>query len=321
MALGNFDGVHRGHQQVIRPILGDPAQLLEPTVVQNTVAQNQGERAIAPSLSVASGSEMVSTVLTFDPHPRAFFSGLPQLLLTPPMEKVNCLESLGVKQLVLLPFDQALAKLSPEDFVKKVLVEGLAARQVSVGQDFHFGRGRSGSAEDLRAIAREYGLEVTIVPLATELGERISSSGIRQALTDGDLPRASQLLGRSYALVGTVIQGQQLGRTLGFPTANLQVPGEKFLPRFGVYCGWVDSPTFAQPWPGVMNVGCRPTVGTTAPTIEIHLVDWSGDLYGTVLTMHLVQFLRPEQKFPSLTALKDQIQMDCETARRVLSSI
>lgn len=264
------------------------------------------------------GKHVYSTVATFNPHPREFFSGKSWNLLTPQSEKVQQLSLLGVEQLVLLPFDQELASLSPQDFVEKILVQQLQATQVSVGQDFHFGYRRSGTATDLQAIASSYGIEVTIVSLQMCQGERISSSSIRQSLQDGDIRQANLRLGRPYTIMGVVVKGQQLGRTLGFPTANLQLAPEKFLPRHGVYCVRVHSPSLpalASSHPAVMNIGQRPTVSGTTVTVEVHLLDWSGDLYGQTLTVSLEEFLRPEQKFASLDALKSQIQADCEAAR------
>ncbi len=262
-----------------------------------------------------------STVATFYPHPREFFSGRSWKLLTPRSEKVQQLNLMGVEQLVLLPFDQELAALSPEDFVEKILVQQLKATHVSVGEDFHFGHRRAGTATDLQALAAGYGIEVTIVSLQMCQGERISSSSIRQSLQEGNISQANLLLGRPYTLTGVVVKGQQLGRTIGFPTANLQLPLEKFLPRHGVYCVRVHHPTLpsltSSPC-AVMNIGHRPTVNGMDVTVEVHLLDWSGDLYGQTLTVSLQQFLRPEQKFASLDDLKRQIQADCEAARAFL---
>lgn len=309
VALGNFDGLHRGHRRVIEPIL------------------NSTEQAYA-------------TVVTFNPHPQEFFTGQSRALLTPLPEKGQQLMRLGVEQLVLLPFDWELAALSPQEFVEKILVE-LQPQRISVGEDFRFGKRRSGTANDLQAIAATFGIAVTVVPLHTCEGERISSSIIRQALEQGELERAQSLLGRPYTLTGSVIKGQQLGRTIGFPTANLQLPTEKFLPRQGVYAvrvfveeakeiaSWQDgesidseslcvhsTPSSAL---GVMNIGYRPTVNGTYPTVEVHLLDWSDDLYGKTMTVQLEKFLRTEQKFTSLEALKAQIQIDSATARAILT--
>jgi riboflavin kinase/FMN adenylyltransferase len=291
VALGNFDGVHRGHQKVLAPIF-------------QTDLTTQASAAIA-------------TVVTFSPHPRAFFSGEQQPLLTPLDEKVAALTRLQVQQLVLLPFNRELADLTPQDFVQQILVEGLNVQHISVGQDFCFGRDRSGTSEDLQAIAAQFNIPVTIVPLYTEGCDRISSSAIRTALAQGNIPTANTLLGRAYSLHGTVVHGQQLGRTLGFPTANLEVPAQKLLPRQGVYAVWVEQCDCTL-HPGVMNLGQRPTVNGRQQTLEVHLLDWAGDLYGQSLTVRLVEFLRPEQAFSSLDELRQQIHRDCQRARQEL---
>lgn len=231
------------------------------------------------------------------------------------------MEQLGVNQLVLIPFDQALANLSPQDFVQDILVAKLQAQFISVGFNFCFGYQRAGTAEDLVAIAGQYQIPVSITAPQTNGSEPISSSAIREALLVGNLEKAQQMLGRAYDLTGTVVKGQQLGRTLGFPTANLQVPTDKFCPRTGVYSVSVTSNLWSQPQPGVMNWGCRPTVDGQQPTLEVHLLDWSGDLYGHTVTVHLQQFLRSEQKFASLADLKAQIQADCEIARASLAAV
>ncbi len=316
IALGNFDGVHRGHQQVIIPTVSKLAAMgsMVPSSTSNY------DKASIPH----------ATVVTFDPHPQEFFTGKSRRLLTPLPEKVRELEKLGIQQLVLLPFDRELASLTPAEFVQEILVQRLQTHHISVGMDFCFGRGRSGTSADLKAIAATFDVEVHITPLCTEQEERISSSAIRTALSDGQLTKANQLLGRPYRLQGSVVQGQQLGRTLGFPTANLNVTPTKFLPRYGVYAVRVreigNIPRQANHLPqdqwGVLNIGCRPTVdpGSTQPTIEVHLLDWSGDLYGQTLALDLMHFLRPEQQFASLAELKAQIQQDCSLAQTLLSS-
>nr|WP_228039397.1 bifunctional riboflavin kinase/FAD synthetase [Dolichospermum sp. LEGE 00240] len=306
VALGKFDGVHLGHQRVIQPVL------------QSAWSQ---ENSVRP----------YSTVVTFDPHPQEFFTGLPRDLLTPLDEKVAQLRSLGVEQLVLLPFDRELSALSPEEFVDKILVQQLQCQQISVGQDFCFGKKRVGTAQDLQAIAAKYNIPVTIVPIKTDTDilpatddARISTSLIRESLEAGDIPKANRLLGRPYTLTGEVVTGQKLGRTIGFPTANIQLPKDKFLPRHGVYAIEAiihketpdKSPT--QQF-GVMNIGNRPTVNGIDTCVEVHLFNWYGDLYGKILEIQLVKFLRPEQKFPSLEALKNQIQLDCTAAKAIFS--
>ncbi|MBF2072310.1 MAG: bifunctional riboflavin kinase/FAD synthetase [Synechococcales cyanobacterium C42_A2020_086] len=312
VALGNFDGVHQGHRKVIEPILTAAG------VGTPVLAGSERASVESPGLQNAH-----PTVVTFHPHPQEFFTGQRRLLLTPIAEKAKYLESLGVEQLVLLPFDQNLANLTPAQFVEHILIEQLQAQRISVGQNFRFGRQRAGTTADLQRLAADYGVPVDIAPLQTDNGERISSSAIRQALSEGNLQRANRFLGRSYCLVGQVTPGQQLGRALGFPTANLTLPSEKFLPRSGVYRVWVQAATgqlAEHPQAGVMNLGYRPTVDGSRLVVEVHLLDWSGDLYGQTLSVHLEQFLRPEQKFASLDELQAQIRLDCNAARTQLSA-
>jgi riboflavin kinase / FMN adenylyltransferase len=339
VALGKFDGVHLGHQRVIRPVL-QPASSEGKFGEKEIGKWEETQIALTQphNLTTQSQGHIYSTVVTFDPHPQAFFTGQPRTLLTPLDEKVQQLRSLGVEQLVLLPFDGELAALTPKEFVEQILVRQLRAARISVGEDFCFGKKRSGTARDLQLLAAQYNIPVTVVTIQTDKANqeqnningvsvaltqeaRISTSLIRQVLESGDIKHANQLLGRPYTLIGTVIVGQQLGRTIGFPTANLQLPIDKFLPRYGVYAVRVfavpnNQADFTPLCMGVMNIGNRPTVnGNNSTTTEVHLLDWSGDLYGQKLAVQLIDFLRPEQKFPSLGDLKTQIQLDCSVAR------
>ena len=290
IALGNFDGIHQGHQTVLHPII--------------SLGLSDSQPHVYPS------------VVSFTPHPREFFTGGKLQLLTPISEKAKILEDLGIEQLVLLPFDRDLASLSPPQFVEQVLVRQLQATIVSVGSDFRFGRQRTGSGADLKEIAESFGITVHLNSLKEYCDRdnrtvRVSSSLIRQALLEGDVTTVNRMLGRPYSLIGKVVTGQQLGRTIGFPTANLQVPSEKFLPRYGVYA--VDVFYEQTILKGVMNIGCRPTVAGEAPTIEVHLLNWSGDLYDRTLKVNLIKFIRSEQKFESVEALKQQIALDCQS--------
>ncbi|MCC5638243.1 bifunctional riboflavin kinase/FAD synthetase [Nostoc sp. CHAB 5844] len=332
VALGKFDGVHLGHQRVIQPIL-------QSALNENRQMGRRGDESDLPQNQVTSQTQpqelTYSTVVTFRPHPQEFFTGTPRTWLTPLDEKVQQLRSLGVQQLVLLPFDKELSALSPEEFVEKILIQQLQCQRISVGQDFCFGKQRQGTAQDLQLLAAKHNIPVTIVPLQTHTDNLsdsgfvslppISTSLIRQCLESGDIKSANLCLGRPYTLFGIVIQGQQLGRTIGFPTANLQIPSDKFLPRQGVYavrvCILSDTAdaTIPQLILGVMNIGNRPTVNGTNSSVEVHLFDWSSDLYGKKFAVQLIEFLRPEQKFASLEALKTQIQQDCTIARKILS--
>ncbi|MDJ0682399.1 MAG: bifunctional riboflavin kinase/FAD synthetase [Xenococcaceae cyanobacterium MO_167.B52] len=284
IALGNFDGVHQGHRVVLEPIL------------------NSTDASVYPS------------VVSFTPHPREFFTGNCLKLLTPITEKSQYLESLGIKQLVLLPFDRELANLTPQQFVEKILVKQLQVTLISVGEDFRFGYQRKGNAIALKNLAAEFNIPVIINSLRKCSGNqvRVSSSLIRQALAEGNLTEANKMLGRSYCLIGKVVQGKQLGKTIGFPTANLQLPPDKLLPCHGVYAVKVGlDNSYIK---GVMNIGDRPTVSGKTVTVEVHLLNWSGNLYDRDLTVHLERFLRPQQKFDSLDALKQQIAIDCQSA-------
>ena len=292
IALGNFDGIHQGHRRVLRSI----------------IESSSGNGRIHPS------------VVSFTPHPREFFTGQKLQLLTPVEEKAELLAKLGMEQLVLLPFNRDLASLSPQRFVEQVLVKQLQTTLVSVGTDFRFGYQRKGTGTDLQNIAAEYDIKVRLNSLHKcrdnqNREVRVSSSLIRQALTKGDIKTANFMLGRPYSLWGKVVTGKQLGRTIGFPTANLELPEEKFLPRFGVYAVEVllDNATRK----GVMNIGCRPTVAGEFPTVEVHLLNWSGDLYDRQLRVNSIEFLRPEQKFESVEALKEQIARDCQSVLKL----
>ena len=299
IALGNFDGIHRGHQIVLQPI------------------SKAIEKRPDDIVSLHKSTAFYPSVVSFSPHPREFFTGQKIKLLTPVTEKAEYLANMGIEQLILLPFEQQLASLSPQEFVAQVLVKQLQAKYVSVGEDFRFGNRRTGTALDLKKIASNWGIKVHLNTLHkchnSDRGSvRISSSLIRQALLEGQIERANFMLGRPYQLIGQVVTGQKLGRTIGFPTANLQLPSDKFLPRYGVYAVSVLLEKFQVR--GVMNLGCRPTVSGKAPTAEVHLLNWSENLYGKTLTVSLERFLRTEQKFPSLEALKEQINRDCQAA-------
>jgi riboflavin kinase / FMN adenylyltransferase len=298
-ALGNFDGVHQGHVRVIRPAL--------------LAADRASQLANQPA------DRVYSTVITFTPHPQEFFSGQPKALLTPRAEKVALLAAMGVEQLVLLPFNRELANLSPRSFVEEILLGQLGAKFVSVGQDFRFGQGRQGNTEDLATIAAQCGLVLEVVGLELHDDARISSSAVRSALLAGELTLANRLLGRPYRLEGVVCQGQKLGRTIGFPTANLTLPPNKFVPRQGVYAVWVSGAGLDRIQPGALNIGVRPTVDGLTEVVEVHLLAGGCDLYGQSLTVELVEFLRPERKFDGLDALKAQIALDCDRARSILA--
>jgi riboflavin kinase/FMN adenylyltransferase len=297
IALGSFDGLHRGHRRVIAAVSGP---------------------------EVAAGG-LVPTVVSFWPHPREVLRGELRLRLDLPEEQLDLLGPLGIHQLVLVPFDAALAALTPEAFVRQVLVEQLQARRLAVGQNFRFGAGRSGGVADLERLGAAHGIAVQVVPLLADGEGRLSSSRIRAALAEGDLAAAARLLERPYRFRGRVVRGRGLGRPLGWPTANLQVDGRKFLPLEGVYAAraWVVPAEGERPPAGmaaVMNLGPQPTVDPLSPSaVEVHLLDRSLELLERTLVVEPVALLRRQQRFANLEALSVQIGADAAAARSVLA--
>jgi riboflavin kinase/FMN adenylyltransferase len=287
VALGNFDGVHRGHQMLI---------------------QRTAEQARAGKAPVVA--------LTFEPHPRRFFvPDTAPFRLTLPPAKLRLLEQHGVQAVLAQRFDQAFADLSPDAFVEDVLLKGLAARHVVCGYDFTFGARRGGNVEMLREKGRDRGFGVTVLDPVMREGEIYSSTRIREALRAGWVSEAAGLLGHAWEIEGTVELGDQRGRTIGFPTANVAL-GEHLRPRFGVYA--VRALVDGEWRNAVANLGRRPTFGKLQENFEVHVFDFSADLYGKVLRVALVEFIRPEMKFAGLDQLKAQIAADGEAARRLL---
>ncbi|ARO14075.1 riboflavin kinase / FMN adenylyltransferase [Ketogulonicigenium robustum] len=294
VAIGNFDGVHAGHSAVI-----DHA------------------RRIAAQLGAPLG------VLTFEPHPRQFFApDGPDFRLMDAATRTAQLQECGVERLYELPFNTVLAGLTAEEFVAQILHDRLGVRHVVVGQDFHFGKGRTGSAERLTALGAEMGFGVTVAPLIALVGGEVSSTAIRQALAEGRPRDAAAMLGHIHRLEGIVEHGDQRGRELGFPTANISISG-LHMPRFGVYATAVivrDGP-YAGRYKGATSIGIRPTFGVNKPNCETFLLDFRGDLYGARISVGLVEYLRPELKFDSVDALIDTMHADVEKARRILADV
>lgn len=292
-AIGNFDGVHLGHQAVI------------------------GEAA-----RIAAASRRPRAVVTFEPHPRRYFKPeLPPFRLTPLRIKAHCIEALGVENLFVLHFDDALASLTPDEFVARVLVEGLNISHAVVGEDFIFGKGRAGNAGVLRTLAGKHGFGVTaLAPVTGPSGEVYSSTRIRDHLTGGRPADAAALLGRVWEIEGRVVPGDKRGRDLAFPTANIDL-GEFLRPRHGIYavCAGIDRGTETGWHEGVASFGTRPAVGGGPEVFEVHLFDQSADLYGKHLRVGLVEYLRAEEDFDSLDALRAQMTKDAEAARAVLA--
>ncbi|KEF42938.1 MAG: riboflavin biosynthesis protein RibF [Cyanobium sp. CACIAM 14] len=297
IALGSFDGLHQGHRRVIAAV---------------TEAQAAG------------GEVLVPTVVSFWPHPREVLHGEPRLRLDLPEEKLELLEPLGIRQLVLVPFTRALAALSPELFVRRVLADQLQARRIAVGTNFRFGVDRSGDTDALVRIGASLGIDVRVVPMLWDGAERVSSSRIRRALAAGDIGEAERLLERPYRFHGRVVSGRGLGRTLGWPTANLEVDGRKFLPLEGVYAALVwweredgGDDGRSEPMAAVMNLGPQPTVDPQAPSaVEVHLLDRRLELAGARLTVQPLRLLRRQLVFPGLEALSRQIRQDADQARQ-----
>jgi riboflavin kinase/FMN adenylyltransferase len=308
IALGSFDGLHWGHRRVIEAITA-----IHPDVPET----GSGLSANGNS----SGGTGVPTVVSFWPHPREVLHGETRLRLDLPEEKLELLEPLGIRQLVMVPFTPSLAALSPEAFVAEVLVGQLQARRVAVGENFRFGAGRCGDAGDLARIGAACGVAVSVLPMLFEGGERVSSSRIRRALASADLAEADRLLERPYRFRGLVVPGRGLGRGLGWPTANLRVDGRKFLPREGVYAVWTWSGDVrGEGMPAVMNLGPQPTVDPLASSaVEVHLLDQEIDLVGAQLIVQPVRYLRSQQRFAGLEELATRIAEDAREASAILA--
>lgn len=288
LAIGNFDGVHRGHKAVI-----DTA------------------RAIAAEKGVA------ALALTFEPHPRTFFSPKSApFRLTPEPAKLARLAETGLDGAIVLPFDAKLAAVEAEDFVADILVGRYQVSGVSVGFDFHFGRARAGSPAFLKAAGERLGFQVEVVEPMRDEGDAISSTAIRDALASGQAGHAAHMLGRPFSLTAEVIHGDKRGRTLGFPTANLALP-EGVAIAFGIYA--VRARTRDGAFYGVASYGRRPTFDNGRALLEVHLFDYSGDLYGSDMEVELVAHLRPELKFDSVDALVAQMNADARRAKEVLA--
>ncbi|MBY6136296.1 bifunctional riboflavin kinase/FAD synthetase [Leisingera sp. XS_AS12] len=292
VAIGNFDGVHLGHQSVI-----------------------ELARKAAPDAPLG--------VMTFEPHPREYFApDSPPFRLMRADARAHRLEKLGVARLYELNFNTALSSLTPEEFARDVIAKGLGLRHVVVGADFCFGKARAGNAEDLKRFGAQYGFGVTIAPLMEYSEHAVSSTAIRNALTEGRPADAKEMLGHWHRIEGVVIGGEQRGRELGFPTANMSIDG-LHQPRFGVYAVLVDvlDGPHKGSYHGAASIGVRPMFGGVVPNIETYLFDFSGDLYGATLSVGLVEFLRPELKFDGLDALIAQMDADCARARDILAAL
>jgi len=285
LTIGNFDGVHLGHQAVLRSLAMTGRELGAPAVM-----------------------------MTFEPQPQEFFA--PETApprLTRLREKLVVLESCGIDAVLCLRFDEALAELEAEEFVTRLLVERCAVRHVLVGDDFRFGRARRGNIDLLRDLGAANGFQVGNMPTFKLDGERVSSTRVRSALTDGRLEDARDLLGRPYRLCGRVVHGDGRGKTIGFPTANVELH-RRALPLSGVYAVRVNG-LGERTYNGAANIGVRPTFGGHRAVLEVHLLDFKGDAYGRNIRVEMVDKLRDEKRFDSVDALCHQIEKDVARAR------
>ena len=304
LAVGAFDGLHRGHAALLARVR---------------------ERAAARA--------MLPLVISFEPLPRAFFARAPLPRLGSVRDKLEGLCAAGMTRALLLRFNAELAAMSAEDFVRDVLVRRAGAREIWVGADFRFGHARHGDVALLERLGDEAGFVTRVFDTQHDAGERVSSSAIRATLANGAFADAARLLGRPFAIGGRVVRGQQLGRTLGYPTANIRL-GRRVSPVQGIFAVRVDGATAGSlpggrsgascardtgaSLPGVASLGLRPTVGGREPLLEVHLFDFDGDLYGRRLAVEFVAKLRDEEKFASLDALTAQMHRDAAAARAIL---
>jgi len=289
-AIGNFDGVHRGHRLLIARVA-----------------------------SLAGESRLKTGAVVFDPHPRRYFRpNDPPFLITTAALRDQLLREAGVDEVISLKFDAALASQSPVEFVRDTLKGKLGLAGAVVGADFRFGKGREGDAAGLLSICASHGLLARVIEPLADKGhsDKIGSTAIREAILSGAMDRAADMLGRPWSVSGVVVAGNRVGRTLGFPTANLTL-GDLIEPRRAVYA--VRATLDGRRIDGVANFGRKPTVGSHATLLEVHLFEFSGDIYGREIKVDFIDFIRDEMKFDGLDALKAQIAADYAAARRILS--
>lgn len=298
LTIGNFDGVHVGHQKIIKKLV-EEAKRIKGTAV----------------------------VMTFDPHPQRFFHPEKEFhLLTLCDEKAKIIERFGVQILLCVKFDQSFASLEPEDFIKDILVEKLGVKKIVIGKDYRFGRGKKGDIDLLKKEGKKYGFGVDVVPPVKIKGEVVSSSKIRSFIEKGDVKKAMEFLGRPYSIEGTVVRGTGRGsRILGFPTANILSDAE-LIPQDGVYAVKVRIEGNSEGkkgnrerlFDGVMNIGTNPTFGNQDLTLEVHIIDFNENILNKFIKVYFIERLRKEKKFPSPEALKKAIEKDIEKAKTLL---
>ena len=290
LTIGTFDGVHLGHQKIVERVV--------------TTARQEG---------------LLATVFTFFPHPRMVVQHDKGLKLIHTLEeKKQLLQQLGVDLLVVQPFNEAFAQLTAEEFVSTILVQRLNVKKVIIGYDHRFGRNRTANIDDMRLFGEKYGFAVEEISVQEVDEVSVSSTKIREALNKGDVTTAEHYLGTPYSLTGTVVHGLKLGRTLGYPTANIQVTEDyKLIPKDGVYA--VYSYIGSRKVYGMMSIGKNPTIEGKGASIEVYFFDFNGNLYDQKLTIEFVQYLREEQKFATIDLLKKQLQDDETAARKAIA--
>ncbi len=293
-AIGNFDGVHLGHQAVI------------------DIARQESIRQNAPL-----------GVMTFEPHPRQYFApDAPAFRLMSAEARANQLDKIGVKMLYEMNFNTTLSSLPARDFAQTVIADGLGLKHVVVGADFHFGKGRDGNAQDLETFGKEMGFGVTVSDLIEDGEGELSSTSIRAALAEGRTRDAARMLGHWHRIDGEVIPGEQRGRELGFPTANMSIDG-LHQPKLGVYAVKLDilSGPYTGNYIGAASMGVRPMFGENKPNLETFIFDFEGDIYGEHVSVALIEYLRPEVKFEGLEKLILHMKDDCVKAREILKNV
>ena len=290
IAIGSFDGLHAGHRKLIE--------------------------------SVVKESKFTPTIASFWPHPREVLYKETRLRLDLPEEKLPILEELGIKQLVLIPFDEKLSKLSAESFVKDVLIKQLQAKNISVGANFRFGFKRRGDINTIQNVIKDLDIKLKIISILNDKEGRISSSRVRESLQKSDLKNALKILKRPYSFNGKVVRGKGIGESLGFPTANLEIDGRKFLPGKGVYAAWTKIQGSSHKIASVMNLGSQPTIDPLLPSaVEVHLINKDINLYGLNLSVEPVERLRSQIKFKNIDQLSNQINKDRDNALRILRNL
>ena len=290
IAIGSFDGLHAGHRKLIE--------------------------------SVVKENKYTPTIASFWPHPREVLYNETRLRLDLPEEKLPILKDLGIEQLVLIPFDKKLSELSAESFIRDILINKLQAKNISVGANFRFGSKRSGDINTIKRLIKDMDIELKIISILEDNEGRISSSRVRELLQRGDLKNAFKILKRPYSFKGNVVKGKGIGETLGFPTANLEIDGRKFLPGEGVYAAWASIERSSQKIASVMNLGSQPTIDPQLPSsVEVHLINENINLYNQSLSVEPVERLRSQVKFKNIHQLSDQIKKDKEDALKILENL